>query len=270
MQDGFTQALTASRSVTAGSDDMQSAALNSLTGQLGLIMDQLANLQVTMTERLTPVAEVLPAKSENSNDLANIENKISQLAELDGRVAVFVSALPGDLRQALKEEIQNSVSGPDKVVELQKKIEMLLAALSVSPHYARMIQEVGDKLTARIDEQRVLLETKLQTLENLATPQTVTDGVLSKDLQKQFLDQWFQMSAQIEASRASLIDAVGEQIRDLENRIAQQPANGPRNAADREVQVHIEKQTEILTELVTTLGLIDAHMQQIKAETNVA
>ncbi|MDD4616086.1 MAG: hypothetical protein PHW76_03085 [Alphaproteobacteria bacterium] len=252
------------------SSEMQEAALNSLTGQLGQVMDQLASLHVALTERVAPVAEILPA-GPDSNGLAAIEDKIGQLVELDGRVAVFVSALPGDLRQALKEEIQSAsaASAPDKVVELQKKIEMLLAALSVSPHYARMIQEVGDKLTARIDEQRTLIESKLQTLEKIATtPQANNGNALPQDLQKQFLDQWFQMSAQIEASRSSMLEAIGEQLRELETRLAQHPNS--KSASDREVQLHIEKQTEILTEMVSTLSLIDAHMQQIKPETNAA
>jgi hypothetical protein len=96
-------------------------------------------------------------------------------------------------------------------------------------------------------------------------------AVLAPELQKQLLDQWFQMSAQIEASRASLVEAMSDQIDKMENRLAGKSATSlSRTAADYSTQRQIEQQTQILTELVATLGALDAHMQQIKSEMHTA
>ncbi|MDD3370574.1 MAG: hypothetical protein PHE27_01985 [Alphaproteobacteria bacterium] len=263
------------------SDGNWRPVLEALNGQIAQVVDQLGVLQNKLNERLetAPAPAAAPAAPSGA-ELSAIGDKISQLAELDGRVAVFVSALPGDLRQALREEIQ-VIPGLTNIEELQGRVDKLNAALAVSPHYARMIQEVGAELTKRIDEQRALLETKLVALEKLADEVSHGQGQAQKPestipeaIQKQFLDQWFQMSAQIEASRASMIESLSEQLKDLEARLGQRPAVQTKSAADYTLQLQIEKQTEILSELVNTLSLLDTHMQELredaKTKTNVA
>jgi methyl-accepting chemotaxis protein len=95
------------------------------------------------------------------------------------------------------------------------------------------------------------------------------------NLSAQMRDQWGQMAGQIEATRAALEHAFTQQIADLEARLAD--AGAPEGAAPaalldvqqralREAQQQMEQQTQILSELVATLGALDAHMQEIRSQ----
>ncbi|MDX2027165.1 MAG: hypothetical protein SFW62_00860 [Alphaproteobacteria bacterium] len=84
----------------------------------------------------------------------------------------------------------------------------------------------------------------------------------------QMRDQWYQMAAQIEASRGKLEETITRQIDRLDARFNQlgdkptavEPALSP------ETQQQMEQQAQILSELVATLSLLDEHMQQLKSE----
>jgi hypothetical protein len=187
-------------------------------------------------------------------------------ARLD-ELRAAIDATNGGFGEMLQREIQ-ALPNVDKIEELQQRINALHSVLAVSPHYAKMIQEIGAELNARIDGQRALIENKLAALETLARPEEdrQTDG-LPEEVQKQFMDQWYQMSAQIEASRTSMVEALSEGVKELGVRLAAQPPMvQTKSASDYALQIQIEKQTEILTELVSTLGILDAHMQEIKAQ----
>jgi hypothetical protein len=43
-----------------------------------------------------------------------------------------------------------------------------------------------------------------------------------------------------------------------------------KTTADYALQIQVEKQTEILTELVATLGLLDAHMRELQSHIEAA
>ncbi|MFA4994896.1 MAG: hypothetical protein WC521_06295 [Bdellovibrionales bacterium] len=242
-QSGVVKAMQDSQTASAASN---ASALAPLAGQLEAMMGQLTAMQIKL-DTPAPVAEAV-----TPGDLAAVCGKVSELAEMQGRVAVFVSALPGDMRQALREEIQSAAEQNDAVKVEQQVISTRLA-------------EIGTALAAT---QRAAEAAQAEAAKPIMPP-TCT---LPPDTQKQFLDQWFQMSAQIEASRASMIEALTEQIREMEIRIAAaEPAKpAAKTTADYALQVQIEKQTEILAELINSLGLLDAHMQQIKAAIHAA
>jgi hypothetical protein len=81
-------------------------------------------------------------------------------------------------------------------------------------------------------------------------------------------DQWYQMAAQIEATRAALEQTITQQIERIEKRLG--ALNGKASDIDPEAfsasQKQMEEQSQILAELVATLGVLDEHMQQIKTE----
>ncbi|MDE1902108.1 MAG: hypothetical protein KGI37_10775, partial [Alphaproteobacteria bacterium] len=86
-------------------------------------------------------------------------------------------------------------------------------------------------------------------------------------LQKQLGDQWYQVTAQIEATRTDIIATVARQLAALETRLPAGNGDGlAKTASDYAAQRQVEQQTQILSELVATLGVLDAHMQQIKSE----
>ena len=185
--------------------------LNPLTDKFGAITAQLFSLQARLAEQNAAMSH-----------LTSLETRISELSDMNSRVALLASALPGDMRQYMREEIQ---------------------ALS---------EQAAQKESAA-----------LQAIQN--APQPVV--AFPPELQKQLMDQWFQMSGQIEATRASLFKDIAQKIDSIEARIDAKSSAAPaKTGMDAATQIQLEKQAEVLTELVSTLGLIDAHMQQIKEE----
>ena len=242
-----------------------------LSDQLERITSQLAALQASAYEQAPEQifsqgdteqgAKVAAALSElkslmiAQNGVAALGEKITELTDLNGRVAVFTSALPGDLRQALREELQGVATLNDKIAELTELNGRVAVFTSALP---------GDLRQALREEMQNVSPSSEDAAEG-ETPQSAC--AFSPELQDQFRDQWFQMSAQIEASRASVVQTLADHIDGIETRLSAKPAMVPtKTTADYALQIQIEKQTQILMELVSTLSLIDEHMRQMKAE----
>jgi hypothetical protein len=82
-------------------------------------------------------------------------------------------------------------------------------------------------------------------------------------------DQWHQMAAQIEATRSNLSQIIEHEVSKIEIRLAGLSASPHATIepdAFRDAQHQMEQQTHILSELVATLGILDAHMQAIRSE----
>ena len=117
-----------------------------------------------------------------------------------------------------------------------------------------------------------------QTLDALRTDlgqlsamnrQAQTSPAFDQELQ----NRWFQLAAQIEATRNDLAQIITNQVDRLAQSLEHQPmADVSRLTTDalqvqaQDTQRQMEQQTLILGELVTTLGVLDAHMQQLKSE----
>jgi methyl-accepting chemotaxis protein len=89
------------------------------------------------------------------------------------------------------------------------------------------------------------------------------------NLNEQLRDHWFQMAGQIEATRSSLEQILVQQTDRVEahlDSIAKNPVASAEPAYVRDVQNQLEQQTFILNELVTTLSLLDAHMQDLRSQ----
>ncbi|MDR3424450.1 MAG: hypothetical protein P4M13_05150 [Alphaproteobacteria bacterium] len=236
------------------------------------------------------------------NDIADLGAKISELAEVNGKVAILASALPGDLRQNLREELQvlkeqNQLSVLEEKVaelaELNGKVAILASALpgDLRQNLREELQNLseqndiaalGEKIAAAQGETNLALSAFGQELAatrqaaeaaqaEAGKPIPMPTCSIPPEMQQQFLDQWFQVSAQIEASRASLVGEIAGQLDKIETRLTAKPTLAPtRSVSDFATQVQLEKQAEILTELVDTLGILDGHLQQIKEELHAA
>ncbi|MDD3029041.1 MAG: hypothetical protein PHS57_01985 [Alphaproteobacteria bacterium] len=291
-QFGIVQALeeTSQRSQKARKDSLAplTSALETVTSTLDGIKETLGAQTALSSPSaapldLTPVIAKLDALAEAQAhldqapvapplDLAPLTDKVKELAELNGRVAVFVSALPGDLRQALKDELKEQapaapLSPPDIQAPLTRLEETLTRRLEAQClESSQKQQEVDARLEAlqkTLSATQKLAEAACDEILN-PKPRKNTD-VLPPEDQRKLLDQWFQMSAQIEALRSELMETFATQIRDLEARVQEQ-RTATRSASEYNLQLQIEKQTEILTELVGTLGLLDNHVQHITDE----
>ena len=234
---GMAKALEQNAEATNSAD-----ALAPMASQIEQMMGQLTSLKTKLDEQPSAAQAAAPI-----GDSSAIAQKISELVELEGRVAVFISALPGDLRQALRDELQGRGEQGNVAEALQKEIAVKLAGIE----------------TCLAATQRAAEATQAE----VSKPACEEAPSLPEEIKKQFLDQWFQMSAQIEASRTSMVDSITAKINELESRLAMEQSKSPSNTAtDYSLKTQIEKQTEILAELVNTLGLLDAHVQQVKTK----
>jgi hypothetical protein len=107
-----------------------------------------------------------------------------------------------------------------------------------------------------------------QTREQIATSRknsTPDSGTLGDAVQ----GQWYQMAAQIEATRGDLARIISEEVSRLEVKLAGL-GNGAVSPAEtsllQDAQVHIEKQTLILSDLVAMLSDLDTHLKDIRNE----
>ncbi|HEU0117431.1 MAG TPA: hypothetical protein VFR09_02250, partial [Alphaproteobacteria bacterium] len=81
---------------------------------------------------------------------------------------------------------------------------------------------------------------------------------------------WKEIAEKIDTTRNSLSQLLTEQINRVEERLANLNSEPAAPALPRDAQEQMEQQTQILTELVATLGVLDAHMQQLKTDMKAA
>ncbi len=235
------------------------------------ITEALADLQ----NKLFVLTSVLPTQLRNGlqEGLDKITAQIATLPQHDAPASVEAT-MPPELQQQLTAITQKFSILEDSMATTQRAVEATQAEISKPAPKTELPPEMAQQLG-------LIVQRLAAFEENLAATKRVVDETQAEvrkptsntaiDVQKQLADQWFQMSAQIEASRSSLIDAITSEIEKMENRISVKPANSlSRTAADYSTQRQIEQQTQILSELVATLGILDTHMQQIKTDMHAA
>ena len=254
-----------------------------------------SDIEQLISSRIDPkFAAIGQSLAQNGVDAAVKIN--TALMELSDRIGALSVSLPDELRHTLQEDMQR-LSAQIDVAAIGEKIMALQAGLekpAASPLPEAQIKDLWQQLSSQIEASRVdiartvqkdvggMLPIFEQTLAAVQRTVEISQSEMMKpaprlsytmppELQQQLLDQWMQMSAQIEASRTSLVEAISDQIDKMETRLAgKNPTPLSKTAADYATQRQIEQQTQILSELVATLGVIDEHMQQIKSEMHVA
>ncbi len=162
--------------------------------------------------------------------------------------------------------------GPE-IESLKRDVQSSIAAISekTSAQYDSLrqpIEQLSEKipqqialLMAQIEESRhviSMLQTEfMQSRETKADPTT--------DITTQLRDHWYQMAAQIEATRSSLAQTIAEHMDKVETRLAGNNAPAPTSLSN-DARTRLDQQTMILSELVATLGALDEHVQDIKKQ----
>ena len=208
-----------------------------------------------LSTQIGGVRETLGA-IETKNEIASLADKI---LALQGSVSSLLA--PGVV--ASRQDLSARLS--DMGLQLAAQIEASRSGIDLS-----LRQDVGTRLVAV--EQALSATRRDVEVVRIEASKPVTPIIhLPPEIQKQMHDHWFQMSAQIEATRASLVESLAHQIEKMETRLGdrREPVSG-KIPSDAATQRQIQQQTQILSELVATMGLLDAHMQQIKSEIHVA
>ena len=145
--------------------------------------------------------------------------------------------------------------------------QQVIAQTTREPAFAApLLADIKDGF-ASIAQSIQILHGQIATLQAAAYKPDAKPDAENGD---QMRDHWYQMAAQIEATRSSLAQVIMQQTDRVEAHLATLTKNlaatSPNNDFARDTQNQMEQQTLILNELVATLSLLDAHMQELRSQ----
>jgi hypothetical protein len=286
---------------------------NAIIQQMRSVMDQtqasaihIRNHMIELSDKISGVAQSLPqnvqqqlqedvnrlsaqigsahtAVGQNLTSSAQIQTHIADLVgKMDmsrGEIAILGTSIEAtrQLAQDTQEELAKPTPPMTYILppELQQQMhdhwyqmaaQIEASRASVDRLFTEQVASKIDAFEQALVATRKMVETVRQ--EFMTPPKAVF--TLPPELQQQMHDHWYQVAAQIEASRASLVETISHQVDKMESRLGNsgglRAGSLSKTASDYATQRQIEQQTQILSELVATLGVLDAHMQQIKTE----
>lgn len=205
-----------------------------------------AQFLATTTDRLREEQEKLSAaigQITGGGSISTSNGEQPQLADIAQKIERLASKLEA-LPAAGSSDAAASTPNGDLLFEIKSGFETTVRSLS----------QMRDQLT------NLVINT---TASAPAAPMIIGDDKMPEQLQK--------LTAQIDATRAELAETLKQQIEKLETKISSLAAPPPPAAPveaelSAETQQQIEQQTQILTELVATLGVFDAHIQELRSQ----
>jgi hypothetical protein len=256
---------------------------DAIVNQTSFLTSQTRESVTELSSKITSLTTSLPGDLRQSlqNDIYSLGAQIESLRSFSESVA---SHKTDDDAQKIYE----------KISIIQNSIEKLSAPdiFNMPPHILKQFDEHWYQMAAQIEASRASLDKTIseqvggklsgflqalemtkQAVETIKGEISIIEGAksptgfdLPPDMLKKLDAHWYQMAAQIEASRSSLVETIANEVSKIEHKLSGKPDALTRSAADYATQRQIEQQTQILSELVATLGVLDAHMQQIKLE----
>lgn len=165
---------------------------------------------------------------------------------------------------------QTLSAAADRLRDEQAKLAGLIETMGLASDAgedgeARSVYDIKESFVGL--EQRIgVLQSQMATLL-LQTAQSEEKPEGEAD---QMRDHWYQMAAQIEATRSNLAQVIQQQADRVEAHFANLSKVAGVASVEhdfaRDTQQQMEQQTLILNELVATLGLLDTHMQEIRSQ----
>lgn len=169
---------------------------------------------------------------------------------------------------------QTLSTAADRLRDEQAKLAQLISEFSGKPAAEpQQLPDANSEILANMRDGFAALEQRVSILHNQLTTylsQTSEQKEKPADFTEQMRDHWYQMAAQIEATRSNLAQVITQQTDRVEAHLSNLASNPVPTSVDhdfaRDAQSQMEQQTLILNELVATLGLLDAHMQEIRSQ----
>ncbi len=226
------------------------------------VQKTLKAFSTALTTEVTPLTQAL---AESRAENAQIHGVLSGL---QGGVAQTTQTVSDILNR-----VQQAASQPSSMnrSELLQILETNLAALMDGAR-TRFSRTLHQEITPKLDSfdqalgatRRIVEDTRLAITQ---APPSSSPTLQVSVIQQQLHDQSAQLSAQVEAVRAGLTETLSDRLERLEDRLAAKgDGQPPAPILESVTQRQIQQQTHILSELVATLGVLDAHMQQIKTD----
>jgi HAMP domain-containing protein/ABC-type transporter Mla subunit MlaD len=160
---------------------------------------------------------------------------------------------------------QTLSTAADRMRDEHEKLGEMIAKLNVDNQGPAEPAYV-EPLLADIHEGFKAIEQSISVLQDQITAQQADPTLMQSE--EQMREHWYQMAAQIEASRSNLAQVVTEQAHRIEEQFDKLSGGSSGGDAEsvRELHGQMEQQAQILNELVATLGLLDSHMQELRTQ----
>ncbi|MFY9287511.1 MAG: hypothetical protein WAO98_03310 [Alphaproteobacteria bacterium] len=218
-------------------------------------IDLLTTHSTSLLAQSTTAAQTLSTAADHLRD---------EQAKLNEALGQAGAKLSDDQSIMMSEAPQNS----DQLAALSQQINGLAEKLAT-------LQQPSQTSDTSADHNQLLIEIKtgfettVRSLSNMREQLTNMVINVQSQMPAPIVDnRWEDITATIEATRQSLSQLVTQQIDRIEARLVSlnHPEDAVKPALPHDAQEQMEQQTQILTELVATLSVLDAHMQQIKTD----
>ena len=210
-----------------------------------------------------------------------LESLLAEQSETTRMHIDLLTTQSGGLLTQASTSSQTLSSAADRLRDEQVKLAELIGQFGVElqnmnkpADTTHAVYDVIAPLSENLKDGFATLEQRMSSLHSqLATllQQSVQKPEdKSSEFNDQMRDHWYQMAAQIEATRSNLAQVIMQQTDRVEAYLAN-VAKVPEVAGFdkdfvRDAQSQMEQQTQILNELVSTLCLLDTHMQELRTQ----
>jgi HAMP domain-containing protein/predicted transcriptional regulator len=281
----ITQSSTTSQTMATAAEKLREEQ-NRLSEMLGIISARL-DAPVATPEVAREPASMGPLLEARFD---NLQQQIAQAtASLSDRVTVLGARLAEPGNTAAAEAAQMSTTLASRVESLEQRLIQAVASITTLP--SQIDASVADRIAALANQEPAFtaplladikagfgaimqsitilhgqIESSRSPIETAPVESTPLDISAIKESMQ---EEWFHMAGQIEATRANLAQVIMQQADRVEahlTQIAKAPASATTGDFSRDAQQQMEQQTLILHELVATLGLLDAHMQELRSQ----
>ena len=240
-----------------------------------------ATFQMPSAHALPPVSTERLDQAVAALEMAHgkLENILAEQTHTTRAHIELLSTQSSSLLTQASTSSQTLSSAADRLRDEQAKLGELLGKIGTQLETPSVVQQAlpvdfAAPILADIREGFGALEQRVSILHNqIATLLSEAEKPKSApaDGADEMRDHWYQMAAQIEATRSNLAQVITQQTDRVEAQIASLAVNPSPVAAierdfARDAQNQMEQQTLILNELVATLGLLDAHMQELRSQ----
>ena len=244
-----------------------SPSVDTIVPRIEEAITALEAVQNRLEERLTDTAntariqvDLLSGSTERLNDIgAKLEQQIKDISNNNGSISdaglLKINALAGQL-----DSMAAKLSVLDRIA-----VSVASAAAPVSePAFVDALQsEIRNGMETTIKN---ISELREQLAGMAASATAAPAAAMPDDLMSQMRDHWRHMAGQIEATRGNLEIVINHQMQSIQSRLDALSSAPPPPAEIDEAHAVMEQQTQILSELVATMGILDAHMQDIRQQ----
>lgn len=276
---GAVNLLQASGKILAESTEKTQSRLNDAIAMLSDI--KMSPSSINMQPQGPTILDVSPRLEQIASALESaqkrLDERLQQLAQITQSTApqqiitpVENTAISDHLLAEIKAGFEATTHQIEQVQGQYAALQEL--ALSRPPIEVRVDAQPEPQQPSYVRDLVIEIKTGFETINRqvgqMREQMTMANAAgQSTNIAEQMQTQWYQMAGQIEATRAAIEQTITQQMESIGARIDMAGSTPTQvdPAAFSDAQKQMEQQTQILEELVATLGMLDTHMQQLKS-----